>query len=197
MSRTSSSVRPSLVRPVPGAAPRVPALSLAAMMLAINMGSTQAMAEQKVERRIPAPGGEVVLVTPLDVRLYETYRFPGVRRAGDWIYLSGMIIGRPEDAPADLETYKSQTRRMFERMGEQLRAVGADFADVVKITSFHVWEGPDLPAPRMEQFQAFNAVKDEFMKDPLPAWTAVGTTGLLAPRGITEVEMIAYAPQPR
>ena len=44
------------------------------------------------------------------------------------------------------------------------------------------------------QLAMFNAVKSEFMKAPHPAWTAVGTTGLLNPHGIVEVQMIAKVP---
>jgi enamine deaminase RidA (YjgF/YER057c/UK114 family) len=40
-------------------------------------------------------------------------------------------------------------------------------------------------------------VKDEFMPAPHPAWTAVGTTGLLAEDGVVEIQMIAYAPRRR
>jgi len=38
-------------------------------------------------------------------------------------------------------------------------------------------------------------VKEEFMgAAPHPAWTAVGTSGLIRENGIVEVQMIAYAP---
>ncbi len=62
------------------------------------------------------------------------------------------------------------------------------------INSFHVWEGPDQPAPRWEQINMINAVKGEFIKGPSPAWTAVGTSGLLAPGGIVEIQLIAHVP---
>jgi len=35
------------------------------------------------------------------------------------------------------------------------------------------------------------------MGAPHPAWTAVGTSGLLAPNGVVEIQMIAYVPQTR
>jgi len=71
------------------------------------------------------------------------------------------------------------------------------FADVVMINTFHVWDGPGFAGTREEQFAAFSAVKDEFMTAPHPAWTAVGTTGLLAPNGVVEIQMIAYVPPAR
>lgn len=89
--------------------------------------------------------------------------------------------------------FKAQTRIVFERLGGRLRASGVNFADVVMINSFHVWDGPDFAADRNAHFAAFSEVKDEFMSAPHPAWTAVGTTGLLGERGIVEVQMIAYS----
>ena len=71
---------------------------------------------------------------------------------------------------------------------------GAGFADVVMINSFHVFQGPNFAGTRDEQFAAFNAVKDEFMPRPYPAWTAVGTTGLLADNVIVEIQLIAHIP---
>jgi hypothetical protein len=38
-------------------------------------------------------------------------------------------------------------------------------------------------------------VKDEFMPAPHPAWTAVGTTGLLLETGVVEIQMIAHLPK--
>ena len=37
----------------------------------------------------------------------------------------------------------------------------------------------------------FEVVIGEFVKPPYPAWTAVGTTGLLGTGGIVEVQLIA------
>jgi enamine deaminase RidA (YjgF/YER057c/UK114 family) len=39
---------------------------------------------------------------------------------------------------------------------------------------------------------AFSAVKDEFMKAPYPAWTAVGTTALIPDTGIVEIQAIVH-----
>ena len=59
------------------------------------------------------------------------------------------------------------------------------------INSFHVWQGPNFNGTRDQQFAAFEEVIGEFMKAPYPAWTAVGTTGLLGDGGIVEVQLIA------
>jgi enamine deaminase RidA (YjgF/YER057c/UK114 family) len=165
-------------------------------LLAVLTAAAPAFAQDALDavKRIPAPHGEVIIATPRQQQNYDTIRFAPARRAGDTLYISGVIVGRAEGEGTDAEAFKAQVRRAFQAIETTLKASGAGFEDVVMINSFHVWEGPDQPAPRWEQLQMFNAVKDEFMKAPHPAWTAVGTTGLLAPRGIVEVQMIAKVP---
>jgi enamine deaminase RidA (YjgF/YER057c/UK114 family) len=146
-------------------------------------------------KRIPAPGGEVVLPSRGMERAYEEFHYAPARRAGDWVYVSGVVIGRGPGEGNDVPAFKLQLRRGFEALRRILAASGARFEEVVMVNSFHVWEGPDFTGTRMEQYQAFDAVKAEFMPAPHAAATAVGTTGLLAPGGIVEVQLIAYAPR--
>ena len=47
---------------------------------------------------------------------------------------------------------------------------------------------------REDHINALIEVKNEFMKPPHPAWTAVGTTGLLEPTGLVEIQLIAHIP---
>ena len=54
--------------------------------------------------------------------------------------------------------------------------------------------GPTLQAARASLEASEDSVR-EFLSEPWPAWTAVGTTGLLAPGGIDEIQMIAHAPE--
>lgn len=164
--------------------------TLAAAVL-LTAGSAAA---QTYPSRIPTPGGEVVLPSEGDRRAYDGYRYAAARRAGDVLYLSGVIVGRQGSEGKDIAAFKSQTRRAFERLKRTLEASGGSFANVTMINSFHVWQGPNLDATRDQQFQAFEEVMDEFMDPPWPAWTAVGTTGLLSDGGIVEVQMIAHLP---
>jgi enamine deaminase RidA (YjgF/YER057c/UK114 family) len=93
------------------------------------------------------------------------------------------------------ESFKVEVRRAFKRIQARLQAFGANFADVVMVNSFHDWSAPEFHGDRVAQFEAFNAVKEEFMGAyPHHAWTAVGTSGLIRDSGIVEVQMIAYAP---
>jgi enamine deaminase RidA (YjgF/YER057c/UK114 family) len=141
--------------------------------------------------RIPAPGGEVILAGPGEQRAYDQIRYAAVRTAGDFVFVSGVIVG-PARGGTDVESFKAGARQAFRHIERNLAAAGVTFADVVEIESFHVWNSPAFAGTRDEHFAAFSAVKDEFMKAPHPAWTAVGTTGLLADGGLVEVKVTAY-----
>ena len=143
--------------------------------------------------RIPTRGGEVILPTIVEQQNYDDYGFAAIRRAGNLVFISGVIVGRRPGEGTDVESFKAQARRTFRRLESYLKAAGLDFDDVAMVNSFHVWQGPNFSGTRDDQFKAFEQVKEEFMHGPKPAWTAVGTTGLLADTGIIEVQMIAAA----
>jgi enamine deaminase RidA (YjgF/YER057c/UK114 family) len=142
-------------------------------------------------KHIPTRGGEVILPTAVEQQNYQDYGFAAIRRAGNLVFISGVIVGRRPEEGTDVESFKAQTRRTFKRLETYLKAAGLDFDDVAMINSFHVWQGPNFSGTRADQFKAFEQVKEEFMHGPKPAWTAVGTTELLADTGIVEVQMIA------
>jgi enamine deaminase RidA (YjgF/YER057c/UK114 family) len=64
-----------------------------------------------------------------------------------------------------------------------LAEAGLDFADVVEMTTYHV----DL----QKHIGAFMAVKDRYVSEPFPAWTAIGITELAFPGGLAEVRVVA------
>jgi enamine deaminase RidA (YjgF/YER057c/UK114 family) len=111
------------------------------------------------------------------------------------LYLSGVVIGRQGEEGRDVAAFKQQVRRGFERIKASLQASGADFSNVVMVNSFHVWSGPNFTGTRDEQFDAFYEVAGDYFKAPYPAWTAVGTTGLLADGGVIELQVVARLPK--
>ena len=167
--------------------------------LGSNMGCAQSPAPSAVDQptRIPAPGGEVILPGVHDRMAYERGGYATIRRTGDLLFLSGVIVARRPDEGTDVNAFKNEVRRTFKRLGQSLAAAGASFDDVVMINSFHVWNGPDFSGSKEEQFEAFEQVKEEFMHGPHPAWTAVGSSGLLGQGGIVEVQMIAHVSSSR
>ena len=167
---------------------------LATLALLTIHSATAADAEWP--KRIPAPHGEVILPTERDHQAYEQYRYATIRRVDNMLYVSGVVIGRRPDEGKDAAAFKIQVRRGLQRLQSSLAAAGASFQDVVMVNSFHVWEGPNFSGTRDEQFDAFEEVIGEFLKPPYPAWTAVGTSGLLADGGIVEVQLIARVPAP-
>ena len=100
--------------------------------------------------------------------------------AGDTIYISGVIAGtRPGD-----DGLEPAYTRAFDTLTKILSRAGATWSDVVEVRSFHT--DPNA------QIDAMATVKRRYRAAPDPAWTAVGTSGLLSPNGITEIALIAH-----
>ena len=102
--------------------------------------------------------------------------------AGRLVFISG-IVAMDENgdviAPGDMET---QTRRIFDRIGELLAEAGADFRNVVKITTF---------VTDMSQYADFSKVRGEVFQDGYPASATVGVSALVFDGLVVEVEAIA------
>jgi len=175
-------------------APHTSVITLFASSLAAAALAQPAPTTSIVPTHIPASGGEVILGDQYDRIAYDKYGFAPVRRSGNLLFLSGTIVARRANEGTDVASFKNEVRRTFTRLQKELAAAGASFDDVVMINSFHVWNGPDFAGTRDEQFEAFEQVKEEFMHGPHPAWTAVGSSGLLGHGGIVEVQMIAQLP---
>jgi enamine deaminase RidA (YjgF/YER057c/UK114 family) len=170
-------------------------LALIAAAALAAASAAQAQPPAGYPRIVPSPGGHVVIQSPGAQRNYDAYKYAPARRAGDYLYISGVVAGPYGKPPTDHADFTEQVRGAFRVIDQILKADGASFADVVMINTFHVWNGPGFKGTRDEQFAAFAKAKDEFMSPPHPAWTAVGTTGLLADDGVVEIQMIAYVPR--
>jgi enamine deaminase RidA (YjgF/YER057c/UK114 family) len=142
-------------------------------------------------RHIPTQNGEVTLATARDEFLYNNFKFASARRAGNTIYVSGVIAGPEKGEGRDLDAFKNQLRRAFNQIGATMKAAGADFSKIVMLNTFHVWKSANFDGDTNAQLTTFVAVKDEFISPPHPAWTAVGTTGLAIDTGVVEIQAIA------
>ena len=113
--------------------------------------------------------------------LYDNFHFAPAVVDGQTLRCSGVVgtgpDGRVPDDPA------TQFTRAFEQIAELLKEAGAGFEDITEITTYHV----DLS----KHIGAFVKVKDQFVKEPYPAWTAVGTPELAIPGGLVEVRITA------
>lgn len=122
------------------------------------------------------------IVPPSMAVNYDMFHFsPAVVTEGR-VYVSGQLgIGPDGKVPDDLE---AQFGYAFEHLGAVLEAAGAKFSDIVEITSFHIG--------LQSHIQQFMVVKDRFVTEPYPAWTAVGTTELAVPGAVVEIKAVAH-----
>jgi 2-iminobutanoate/2-iminopropanoate deaminase len=102
------------------------------------------------------------------------------------LYMSGQVATDRDGAVVgdDIET---QTRRAFENVGEILDAVGADFDDVVKVTSYLVAIHDD--------YDGYKSAFAEFFDDPLPCHTMLGVADLASEDFLVELEVEVVLPE--
>jgi enamine deaminase RidA (YjgF/YER057c/UK114 family) len=116
---------------------------------------------------------------------YERFHFSQAVRAGNLVICSGQIglaaNGRP---PAEIE---DEFRAAWRAVGHVLTAAGLGYADIVEYTTFHV----GLQA----HMGTFMKVRDEYVTEPWPAWTAIGITELAVPGAHVEIRVIAQRRQ--
>ena len=104
--------------------------------------------------------------------------------AGRLAWTSGQIA--VDDGGTVPAGWEAQTRLVFENLGRSLRAVGAGWSDVVKLTIFVASE-PELETIRL--------VRDEFVDTSRPPTSSlVRVAGLVRPDLLLEVEAVAWQP---
>jgi enamine deaminase RidA (YjgF/YER057c/UK114 family) len=105
-------------------------------------------------------------------------------RSGDMVFVNG-TTGSGEDGtmPADPAT---QFRTAFHKIGLVLAEAGLCHADIVSMTTHHVG--------LRGHFDVFDAVRQEFLSAPWPAWTAVEVAGLRREGAVVEITVIARNP---
>ena len=87
-------------------------------------------------------GGEAIIATSQDLDLYDQYHFSPAYRAGDFLFLSGVVAEPPGDNPATPEEFQEGLHKAFSAIKATLAAAGARFDQVVKLTTFHVFDSP-------------------------------------------------------
>jgi enamine deaminase RidA (YjgF/YER057c/UK114 family) len=112
---------------------------------------------------------------------YERFHFAPAVRAGGLLRCSGQL-GTDERFVAVAEP-EAQFVQAFENVRRVLAAAKLDFADVVEMTTFHVG--------LREHLGAFLAVKDRYLAEPYPAWTAIGVVELAVPGALVEIRVTA------
>jgi len=121
-------------------------------------------------------------------------KFPHVKRAGDFLYVSGTSSRRPDNSIAGAELdaagrvrpdIEVQTREVLQNIRDILRSVDADLSDVVEICSYLV---------NMNDFSQYNQVYGEFFDANGPTRTTVAVHQLPHPHLVIEIKAVAYKP---
>ena len=113
--------------------------------------------------------------------LYDRFHFSQAVKSNGLLVCSGQIgSGAGGTVPADLT---EEFRNAWNAVKRVLDEGGASFADVVEYTTFHVG--------LQKTMGTFMKVRDEFIKAPWPAWTAIGITELAIPGAHVEIRVIA------
>lgn len=123
--------------------------------------------------------------------------YPHYRRAGDFIFVSGLssrradnsIAGAAADATGAVQLdIRAQTRAVLENLAVILEAAGASLRDVVEVATFLV---------DMKDFGGYNEVYGEFFGHDGPARTTVAVHQLPHPHLCIEIKAVAYQPMKR
>jgi enamine deaminase RidA (YjgF/YER057c/UK114 family) len=113
--------------------------------------------------------------------LYDQYHFSQAVRSGELLLCSGQLgTGSDGKIPSDLA---EEFRNAWRSVGSVLTAAGVGFADVLEYTSYHVGLHGTVAT--------FMKVRDEFLREPWPAWTAIGITELAVPGAHVEIRVTA------
>ncbi len=121
-------------------------------------------------------------------------RYPHIKRAGDFLFVSGTSSRRADDTFAGVVVddrgiahleIRDQTRAVIENIRDILASVGAGLEDVVDVTTFLV---------AMEDFEGYNEVYGEFFDYDGPTRTTVAAHQLPHPHLLIEIKVTAYKP---
>jgi 2-aminomuconate deaminase len=122
-------------------------------------------------------------------------KYPHVKRAGDFLIVSGTSARRADNsiAGAEVDEYgtthldiREQTRAVIENVRDILVSAGAHLSDVVEVTTYLV---------NMNDFAGYNEVYGEYFDHDGPARTTVAVHQLPHPHLLIEIRALAYKPE--
>src|ERR1700694_2544883 len=121
-------------------------------------------------------------------------KYPHVKRAGDFLFVSGTSARRADNTIAGAEVdplgttrldIREQTRAVIQNIRDSLQSAGAGLQDVVEISTYLV---------SMNDFAGYNEVYGEFFGYDGPARTTVAAHQLPHPDLLIEIKAMAYKP---
>jgi 2-aminomuconate deaminase len=118
-------------------------------------------------------------------------RFPHVKVAGGFVFVSGTSARRPDNTIAGAQVdelgtttldIREQTRAVISNIRDLLREVGADLSDLVQVTTYLV---------SMNDFGGYNEMWAEHFDEHGPTRTTVAVHQLPHPHLLIEMQAIA------
>lgn len=122
-----------------------------------------------------------VIMTESGKFSYDRFHFAPAVASQGFLFCSG-IIGTDSKGklPQDI---KEEFRNAWRDIGVLLQEAGVDYTRIIEYTSYHVG---------LQQHMAeFMSVRDEFIVEPWPAWTAIGISELAVPGAHVEIRVTA------
>jgi len=121
-------------------------------------------------------------------------KYPHIKRAGDFLFVSGTSARRADNTIAGAEVdslgttrldIRVQTRAVIENIRDILKSAGAQLQDVIEISTYLV---------NMNDFGGYNEVYGEFFGYDGPARTTVAVHQLPHPHLLIEIKAVAHKP---
>jgi enamine deaminase RidA (YjgF/YER057c/UK114 family) len=124
------------------------------------------------------------VVTPSGQFAYDRMHFSQATKSGGFLFLSGVIGSGDKGKLPDSKS--EEFHNAWKGIGAILKEAGASYSDIVECTTYHV----DINSHIGE----FSAIRDEYISEPWPAWTAIGITELLVPGASVEIRVTVKLP---
>ena len=121
-----------------------------------------------------------VIVPEQDKPQYNRFHFAPAVRAGGMVVCSGQIGAGSDGIPDSAE---EEFRNAWNSVGRVLEEAGLSYENIVEYTTYHV--------KMHDHLGDFMKVRDEFVSEPWPAWTAIGITELAIPGARVEIRVMA------
>ena len=124
-------------------------------------------------------------------------KYPHIKRAGDFLFVSGTSSRRPDNSFVGVEVdemgttnldIRAQTRAVIENIRDILASEDASLDNLVEISTFLV---------DINDFGGYNQVYAEYFDETGPTRTTVAVHQLPHPHLRIEIKAIAYAPRLR
>ncbi|HTW60032.1 MAG TPA: RidA family protein [Terriglobales bacterium] len=122
-------------------------------------------------------------------------KYPHIKRAGDFLIVSGTSARRADNTIAGAEVdqfgtthldIRAQTKAVIENVRDILRSAGADLKDIAEVTTYLV---------NMNDFAGYNEVYGKYFDYDGPARTTVAVHQLPHPHLLIEIRAVAYKPE--